>query len=284
MYHIEVKNKIRSNYKKLPRNQKKIADFFVENFDRIPFSNVQDISKATDVSVASVVRFSQRIGFTGFSELRDEISSNLQNQLKNNDKFSLIENADLNDDIFTSVANQEIKNINETLKFIERENFKVAVDLIFRADYIYIAGLGISFLLSRILAYQLNQVGIKASHFRHDDTSFLEQALFLKKGDLVIVLSFPPYSKETIDMAKFVYESDIKVISITNKLSAPATFYSNLSLIVKSENMLFTNSLSAISVLINAMATECALRDKKRAKRMLHKSSDIVKDQKLVIY
>ena len=97
-------------------------------------------------------------------------------------------------------------------------------------------------------------------------------------------MSFPPYSKETIDMAKFVYGSDIKVISITNKLSAPATFYSNLSLIVKSENMLFTNSLSAISVLINAMATECALRDKKRAKRMLHKSSDIVKDQKLVIY
>lgn len=284
MYHIELKNKIRSNYKKLPRNQKKIADFFVENFDKIPFSNVQDISKATDVSVASVVRFSQRIGFIGFSELRDEISSNLQNQLKNNDKFSLIENADLNDDIFTSVANQEIKNINETLKFIERENFKVAVDLIFRADHIYTAGLGISFLLSRILAYQLNQVGIKASHFRHDDTLFLEQALFLKKDDLVIVLSFPPYSKETIDMAKFVYGSDIKVISITNKLSAPATFYSNLSLIVKSENMLFTNSLSAISVLINAMATECALRDKKRAKRMLHKSSDIVKDQKLVIY
>ena len=283
MYYIELQNKIRDNYKKLPKNLRKIADFFIENLEKIPFLSVQEISKETEISVASVVRFSQRIGFRGFSELRDEISLNLQDQLKNDDKFSLIESTDLDNNILTSVANQDIKNINETLNFIKTEDFKLAVDFMYNSNHVYTAGLGISFILSSILAYQLNQVGIKASAFKHDYALFLEQALFLKPDDIVIVFSFPPYSKETIELAKHVFKKGIKVISITNRISAPASYYSTLNLIVKSENMLFTNSFAAISVLINAIATECALRDKDKAKKMLEDLNNIIKDQKLVL-
>ena len=70
----EIKEKITSKYNSLPKNQKKIADYFVNNFDKIPFVKVQDLSEATGASVASIVRFSQRAGFKGFSELRDSIA------------------------------------------------------------------------------------------------------------------------------------------------------------------------------------------------------------------
>lgn len=277
MRYSEIKNKIQKNYENLPRNQKRIADFFIDNFDRIPFLNVQDISQATESSVASVVRFAQRIGFSGFSEMRDDIANTLQDHLENNEIFPLIENFE--EDSLTYVANQDVKNINESLTLVDRQNFSQAVDLFLAAKRVYTGGLGISYLLAQILAYQLTQVGIDAHSFRKGSASFAEQALYLNDTDLVAAFSFPPYSSETIDLVKSVRDKGIQVVSITNRYASPITLHSTVSLVVKSENLLYTNSFAAISVLINAIATECALRDKPRAERMLHHLNELMENQ-----
>jgi DNA-binding MurR/RpiR family transcriptional regulator len=103
--------------------------------------------------------------------------------------------------------------------------------------------------------------------------------LFLNPKDLLIVFSFPPYSKETVDLARYAEEKKIDVISITNKPASPITFYTKANLIVESRNMLFTNSFAAISVLINAIATSCAVKDKTRAKKILKESEEIMESQ-----
>lgn len=279
----EIKDKIQNKFEELPKNQRKIADYILENFDKISFLNVQDISLATGASVASVVRFSQRIGFTGFSQLRDEIANSLQHHLNNKQTFPLFDIKNVEEDILTSVANLDIKNINDTLTIIEREVFDRSIDMILNSSRVYTAGLGISYLLAEILAYQLTQVGTDASVFKHTYTLFHEQILYMNKHDLLITFSFPPYSKETIDAAKFAHERGIKIISVTNKPTAPIAFFSNEVLMVKSENMLFTNSFAAISVVINAIATACALKNKAKAKKVLKESGDIMIEQDQII-
>jgi len=279
----EIKEKIEQSYDDLPKNQRKIAEYFINNFDDISFLNVYEVSKATNSSVASIVRFAQRVGFSGYSQLRDAIAGVLKNQLNHKEIFPLLESKKLKDDLLTSVANVDINNINDTLTLIDRENFNGAVDLILKSKKVYTAGLGISYLLAEILSYQLTQVAIDAAVFRHTDSIFQEQILFLGKDDLIIAFSFPPYSKETVEAAKFACQRGIKVISITNKNASPITFYSSESLVVKSENMLFTNSFAAISVLINAIATACAYKNKTNAKKILAETGEIMEKQELII-
>jgi len=55
----EIKDKIQNKFEELPKNQRKIANYFVDNFDKVSFLNVHDISLETGASVASVVRFAQ---------------------------------------------------------------------------------------------------------------------------------------------------------------------------------------------------------------------------------
>jgi DNA-binding MurR/RpiR family transcriptional regulator len=215
--------------------------------------------------------------------LRDEIAQSLQNQLNSNKIFPLFEKEKLEEDLLTSVANLDIKNINDTLNNVERDNFYQAVDIILSAKRVYTAGLGISYLLAEILAYQLTQVGVDAASFKHTYTIFHEQILYLSKDDIIISFSFPPYSKETIDAARFASEKNIKVIAITNTEASPITFYSSTNLIVKSENMLFTNSFAAISVIINAIATACALKNKSKAKKILKESMEVIENQNQII-
>ncbi len=278
----KIKEKIKGKYDTLPRNQKKVADYFIDNFDRIPFLNVQEIARSTGTSVASVVRFAQSVGFEGFSKLRDAIAESFQNQINNKIIFPLFEKHKADQDLLTEVANVDIANINNTLNLIERKTFDDIIKRILESERVFTAGLGISYLLSEILAYQLTQVGIDSTVFKHTHTIFHEQILFMNKKDLLIVFSFPPYSKETIEAAQFAKEKSINVIGVTNKYASPVTFYTKANLIVKSENMLFTNSFAAISVLINAIATACALKKKSRAKKILKETEEIMESQKQI--
>jgi len=264
-----MKNLILDRYNQLSESQKKLADFFLENLDLIPFLNIYQISEATQYSVASIVRFTQKLGFKGYSDFKNAFTKHFQKNIKKLEMFPLVQLDKLKEHTLTAVANQDIKNINETLKLIDTKTFDEVVSLILSSDRVYTMGLGISYLLAQLLAYQLMQVGVDAYYFKNDSTTFFDQILFLTPQDLIIAFSFPPYSIETIEAAKFAKERKIKVVSITNKHAAPITFYSSKSLLVKSDNMLFTNSFSAISVLINAFATECTKQDKKRAEKIL---------------
>jgi DNA-binding MurR/RpiR family transcriptional regulator len=277
--HLEVQNRIRKNYGKLPHNQKKIADFFVDSLDLVPFVSVQEVAKATASSVASVIRFTQRIGYDGYSQMRDHVGIALQKHLKNEALFPLSQTKALKKDTLTSVAMQDVGNINQTLELIQYDEFHRVTDVLLHAERVFTAGLGMSFLMAQILAYQLNQIGIDATPLRHGSASYAEQCLYFKKKDLLVVFSFPPYSKETIELAKLCRKRSIRVAAITNKSTAPITFYANHSLIVKSENMLFMNSFAAIAVVINAISTECTLKNKTKAERMLHDLNVITKDQ-----
>lgn len=265
----QIKARIRKGYNDLPKNQRKIADFIVENLEQVPFLTVQQMATSTGASVASVVRFAQRNGFEGFTELQQEIAASLQDRLKQPDVFTLASGDALPNDVLTSIAQQELKNINGTVQMNRRETFDRAVRHIVKARHVHTAGLGISFLLAEVLSYQLNQVGIPATALHQGSATFAEQVLYFHPDDVFIVLSFQPYSPETIEAARIAKEKGVKVIAITNKENAPATFHSVASLLVKSENVLYTNSFAAISVLINALSTKCALQNKKRAEAML---------------
>jgi DNA-binding MurR/RpiR family transcriptional regulator len=117
----------------------------------------------------------------------------------------------------------------------------------------------------------------------HSTVSFLEQIPYLNKGDLLVAFSLPPYSIETIEAAKYAKSKKIKVISITNKNAAPISFHSDCNLIVSVKNTLYTNSFAAVSVIINAIATECAFIENKKAKEMLNEINKIVELQNAVI-
>ena len=275
MRHPDIQQTIQDRYDALPRSQRRLADFLAEHLDRVPFWSVQELAAKSGASVASVVRLAQGLGFSGYSELRERIAEGLQSHLESQAIFPQVEN--LEDDTLTSVANIDIKNINETLGGVARGQFQKAADLLTGARRVFAAGLGLSYHLADLLAYQLTQVGIDARALRQGPATFPEQALFADGDDCLVVFSFPPYSPETIELARFAGERGIPVVAVTNRPTAPVSFHAGTTLIVKSENMLFTNSFAAISVLINALSTECALWDQERARRMLDHLNELMK-------
>ena len=82
-------------------------------------------------------------------------------------------------------------------------------------------------------------------------------------------------------------ERGARTVAICDRSTAPAAIAAELSLAVPSANMMFTNSIAALSIVLNALTTEVALRDHDHAAeasgeitRILREARDVVEEDR----
>jgi len=268
--------KILAIYQRLPANQRKVADYFLQRPNDFSFLTTEAMAAALQVSKATIVRFAQNLGYDGFPALRNEVLQTLQAKLAPANHFMLALAKHAPEEALTLVAQHEVENINQTILHLDRPAFHEVVQMLRSAPRVFTIGLGISELLARLLAYELNQVAIDARALTSGTMRFVEQLVMAKPDDVVVAFSFPPYSRETVAAAAYARERGVAVVGITNKPAAPVTFHASRVLVVRSKNMLYTNSIAAISVVINALVTEIALHNKQEVGKLFQETTRIM--------
>ena len=259
-----LKEKIINKYPELSQKEKRIADYIIKNGRTIFTLSAVDLAKKAEASAATVVRFAQHIGYSGFRQLRVQIINEVKEEMMPEERFELLTHHDSKISTWIKVAEQEVENINQTLGGIEKEKFEMFLEDLRKARCIYTIGIGISSIIARLSAYLFNQAGVRTHFCARDEISFIEKLINLKIRDVVLGFSFPPYSKETVKAMEFCSQRGAKCLSITDRLTAPIVKWSHNCLIVQTKNLMFTNSISAVSMIINALATELALLKKKK--------------------
>ncbi|UCE05421.1 MAG: MurR/RpiR family transcriptional regulator [bacterium] len=254
----------------LTKNQKKIAQFLLDHPEDIAFSSIDMIADKLSVGKATIVRLAQTLGYSSFLELKTELSNKLRNDLNPTKKFrDAIDNLPHKTDFLTIVITNEIKNIQNTLQLLDRDAFDKAIKILLNAPKIYTMGLGISSLLSQLAAYFLNRITMKATAFTHGSISFHEQIVSLKPGDCIIRFSLLPYSIATIESAENAKSKGIKIISITDELIVPVAQYSDIDFTARTHNIVFISTVSAVLVIICALAIGVGIRDRAKSLQIL---------------
>ncbi len=240
----------------LPPQQRAIADYLVEHLQLAPFLSVPELARRVGASEATVVRFAQRLGFSGFSELKMELVELLQSRLGTSGDG--VPAAEPGEDVLTAVATLELDNIHRSVEAIDRAAFAAAAEAVFHANHTFAFGMGVSGHLAELACYTLVQIGVRATPLSPRFSSPREQLVALRPGDLLLVFSFPPYSRPTLDLLEEARARDVTTVAVCDRLTAPAALLGNHVLPVRSENMMFTNAIAAVTVLFNALATQIA--------------------------
>lgn len=268
----------------LPANQKKVADFLLENMELVALLPIKDVAKQAAVSEASIVRFAQLLGYKGYKELKDELSTTLKNRLSPIEHYQLaITEKQKTPDIFKLVAHNVITNINDTIKSIDLQVFSKVVDSIIVARRIYCLGMELSHQLSRLMTFLLRTYSYDAHYLSVDFLQYREQIAYMNAKDLLIAFSFSPYSRETVEAISFARERGIPSIAFTDKKTAPIREFATYCLQIKTDNIMFSNSLGAIVTVINAIITELNFRDKERTLNALKIIEENIKDERYFI-
>ncbi len=259
----DVRDRILAHVEQLPPQQRAIADYLLEHLDTVPFLSVPALARRCGVSEATIVRFGQRIGFSGFAELKTALVELLQERLGVEDDDRVVE--DLGEDILEAVAGLETRNVRRTVDSIDREVFAAIAERVFAARQVYTFGMGISDHLAGLAAYTLVQIGIPAHPLSTGYSSPREQLVALRGNDLLLVVSLPPYSRQSLEMVADTAAAGAGTVAFCDRLTAPAARRADLALAVRSDNLTFTNAVAAMTVVINALATTIATRHRDEA-------------------
>lgn len=255
---LRVKNFILSKVdikdKKLSKGHKKLAQYITENYDKAAFMTASKLGEKVGVSESTVVRFATEMGFKGYPELQKELQQMIKSKLTAVQRMEVSSTLIGEQDAIKKVLNGDIELIRDTLEHISAEEFAKAVETINKAKRIYILGVRSSAALASFLYFYFNLV---FENVVLVDTSsgseMFEQMFRISEDDVCVAISFPRYSKQTINALRFINDRGTKIIAITDSKDSPIAEYADNLLVAKSDMVSVVDSLVAPLSLINAL-------------------------------
>jgi DNA-binding MurR/RpiR family transcriptional regulator len=176
--------RIRSSRAALSPSFVRLADFLLDSYTEAAFLTATELAHSLDIDPATVVRFSQKLGYQGFPELQREIRTRVRHQL-------LVDGSSEAD----SVANAAELALDELVKGLEltRRSFPIEearnlITALDKAERVILIAEGLAQAPARSLASWLEAAGYSI-HVAGGGVSELARALAgTRKGDLAVAI------------------------------------------------------------------------------------------------
>ena len=245
----------------LSKGHKKIAEYIMTRYDKAAFMTASKLGAITGVSESTVVRFATELGFEGYPELQRALKEYTSNKLTTVQRIDVMNDQLGGNDVYEKVLNMDIDRIRKTLEEGDREEFYRTVDTLCQAKNIYVIGARSAAVLARFLSFYFNMMfdSVKLVHTTSTSEMF-EQILNIGENDIMIGISFPRYSRHTVQAFRYASDQGAKVIAITDSKASPLAAYADNILLARSDMVSFADSLVAPMSVINALIVAVGLR------------------------
>lgn len=264
------------------KGQKRIASYIEEHYDKAAFMTASKLGETVGVSESTVVRFATEIGYDGYPKLQKAMQEMIRDKLTSVQRIEVTSTRIGNDDVLTSILNQDIDKIRRTLEETDHEDFKKAVKSIVKAKTIYIFGVRSTASLAQFLGYYLqlmfDNVRIITTT-SHNQT--YEQMFRISKDDVFIGISFPRYSNMAVDAMGFARERGADVIAITDSMISPLVANADQVLLARSDMASIVDSLVAPLSLINALVVAAVLERKAEVSETFKQLEEVWNSQQI---
>ncbi len=254
------------------KSQKIVAEYIEKNPEKAAYMTASRLSEKTGVSESTVVRFASELGFLGYPDFQKSLQKALKTQLTSVQRMELAYEKIGSRNILDSTLKSDIGYIEKTLDTIDKSQFERAAAALSSADKIYITGIRSAASLAEFAGFYLHLIldNVHLIKSTGGDDVF-EQILNVGKGDVVMGISFPRYSKNTIKALSYAKNNGATVIGITDSKNSPIVAESDLCLIAESDATSFVDSLAAPFSVINALIVAVGMMNKEKMQKNLEK-------------
>ena len=192
---------IEANYENFTSLEKTIADFFINNTEKIDFS-AKNISEKLFVSEASISRFAKKCGYRGYREFVYQYEKTFS------EKRELITGHSR----MVLDAYQEL--LNKTYSLMDENQLKRMCKYLNTSTRVSVAGMGSSGIAAREMELRFMRIGVDIDSIQDTDLMRM-QAVFQNESCLVIGISISGEKEEVIYLLKEAYKRNAKTVLIT---------------------------------------------------------------------
>ncbi|WP_062353822.1 MurR/RpiR family transcriptional regulator [Bacillus kwashiorkori] len=200
------------NYDEMTASEKKVLSYIMENTKIIPYLKINELADVTFVSKTVIINLAQKLGFSGFKELKYYMSSLVKEDIKTK------ENEDF------SFREMLKETVDKTFTLINENDLKISAEEILAAKNVFIMARGTSKAVGYYLEHLLLSIGVQCIFIKDYNLSELFTN-FVTENDLVIFISLSGNTAKIVETAQKVKIKNANMISITSFQSNALTNY-----------------------------------------------------------
>jgi RpiR family carbohydrate utilization transcriptional regulator len=207
-------NRLKAIEKEMTNTEKKIANILL-NTDKSFMLSMNELSKLSNVSEPSVVRFYRRIGYSSFQELKVAlVQENIGEDNAATGIFEEIVLGDSADGIFNKVLEHTILALQTTKHMINYNAMEQAVHALVNARRLYFFGQGISGIIANDAAHKFTRLGMTAIPITDVPTQAVASS-HMDEADVLLAISHTGESRDQLQVLKLAREKNAHIIVIT---------------------------------------------------------------------
>ena len=210
----------------LPKRLTQVAAYALRHPDEMAFGTAASIAGAADVQPSTLVRFSQAMGYQGFSELQEVFRSRLRGRVPDyGERMAQLRRHALAASkpalLLQGFAEAAERSLAEMRAKFDGAVLERAVDLLSAADTLYLLGLRRSYPITSYMAYAFGKLGVKCVLIGGTGGLAPESLRFSGAGDALLAVSFAPYASDTVALAAATAARGVPIVAITDGPFSP---------------------------------------------------------------
>ncbi|GEK34460.1 MurR/RpiR family transcriptional regulator [Kurthia sibirica] len=254
------------------KSEIKIQYYILANPENVIYHSLTELSEASNVAEATVLRFFRKLGYKGFQDFKLLLAQELTAEVVPENSNSYKEKVKVN----------MIQALENTHDGIDENELEASILAISHSNDVVIFGIGASGIAALDMQNRLMRIGknvqvIIDSHFQ------MMRATTLNPHSVVIAISLTGGTKDIVDSVKIASEKGAKIIALTNYVKSPLTKYAHHILLGSAkEHPLDSGSLvSKIAQLyvIDLICTGLSLSQIERAQMIQQEISENVSEK-----
>lgn len=210
----------------LPKTEKAVANYLLTESDTVRGMTLAILAQEVGCSEASVLRLCRKMGFDGFSSMKQGYMVTMV------DHNEVVTQEILPTDTISEIMKKVIQNNTQTLKdtlALASYDYEKALNAILKAKSIHFFGVGDAFTVGQLAMMKFTRLGYSGS--AHSDVMLqLITASTLTKEDIGFAISYSGASKTTVNAMKIAKEAGATTICITKMNKSPLLKYTDINL------------------------------------------------------
>lgn len=263
----ELNALIADEYHGLSKRLRQIADFGFEQPTTMALETIANIAKSAGVQPSALIRFAQALGFSGFRELQRIYQRHVAHQSASykeriNRELTAKELASPESplSLLKQLCKANIVALQQLPEVVTAKDLEKSVNLITRAEQVYIMAQRRSFPVATYFAYSLSHVDCRIYLLGGYGGLLAEQARSMTKKDVLIAISFHPYSRDTVKIVSTARDKKIPFIAISDSSVSPIVKGSIVSFNMHDAEVHSIRSLTSSLSLAQSIATSIAFK------------------------
>lgn len=250
-------------YDEMGKSEKRIADFLLSHSGEVLPYTITELAEKCESSEATIVRFSRRLGFAGFQQLKIALAQQTERRIVSPN----VTRGDTCYEIFEKVCNDVYLSFERTRRTLDASALEKASAAIAGAERVVLVGLGSSASVASDAANKFMRAGCNS--VAYSDTHMQMIAVsHLSTRDVAIGISQSGASKDIVEALKMARVRGAVTIGITGRERSPVGRVSDILLVTDTEEIRHSvaglNSHMSRLALIDALCCHIAYRNEAR--------------------